>query len=438
MPISEDAKLYLEEQKRLKAQIERKYRKTTEQLYAEREKRARDATELRVPDRIPLSVNADPARYTGIQRSAAYYDPIGWKRATRQVTVDFEPDMCNAGLPTSGAALEILGVTNRLWPGGPLPSDYEYQIEEKEFLKEEEYDLFLSDPSDFMVRYYFPRMYSALAPLSKLPPLGVMMSGFEGMTTILATPEFEQVAKAILKAGKEMRRFRKTIGDAYGELAELGFPPFSQLGIGGVGGAPFDTVSSHLRGMKGSMTDMFRNPDKLIRAMDMILDRRIARAVPATPEQRANPKRVGMPLWRGDKVFMSEEQFDKFYWPGLKRALQAVIDLGYVPIPFFEAEFGDRLERLLELPKGKIIASVEDVDTKRAREILKGHTCVLARGPFSLKLASPGEVVDYYKAIFDKYGKGGGLMLNVRLPDQGSVADIKKMIASIREHCRYS
>jgi hypothetical protein len=145
-----------------------------------------------------------------------------------------------------------------------------------------------------------------------------------------------------------------------------------------------------------------------------------------------------MPLWRGDKVFMSEKQFDKFYWPGLKRALQAVIDLGYVPIPFFEAEFGDRLERLLELPKGKIIASVEDVDTKKAREILKGHTCVLARGPFSLKLASRGEVVEYYKGVFDKYGKGGGLMLNVRLPDQGSVADIKKMIASIREHCRYS
>ena len=437
MTISKDALLYQEEQKKIKAQIERKHKKTTEQLYAEREKRARDATELRVPDRMPLSVNAEPSKYTGIQRSAAYYDPIGWKRATRQVTVEFEPDMCNAGLPTSGAALEILGVTNRLWPGGPLPPDYEYQIEEKEFLKEEEYELFLSDPSDFMIRYYFPRMYAAMAPLSKLPPLGVMMSGFEGLTTVLATPEFEQVARTILKAGRELRKFRKTIGDAYGELAELGFPPFSQLGIGGIGGAPFDTVSSHLRGMKGSMLDMYRNPDKLIKAMDMILDRRIARAVPATPEQRENPKRVGMPLWRGDKVFMSEKQFEKFYWPGLKRALQAVIDLGYVPIPFFEAEFGNRLEHLLELPKGKVIASVEDVDTKRAREILKGHTCVLARGPFSLKLASPNQVVEFYKDSFDKYGKGGGMIFNIRLPDQGGTAEIKAMLASIREYCRY-
>lgn len=430
-----NVELYYEEQKRIKDEIERKHGKTTKQLYVEREKRARDATELRTPDRVPLSLNADPANYTNIRRSAAYYDPIGWKRAVRDVTVTFEPDMCNAGLPMPGAALETLGVTNRLWPGGPLPPDYEYQVEEKEFLKEEEYDIFLTDPTDFMIRYYWPRMYTAMAPLAKLPPLGTMFSGFEGLTVVLSTPEFAQAAAAIAEAGNETREFRKTIGDSYGELAELGFPPFSQLGVGGIGGAPFDTFSSSIRGMKGSMLDMYRQPEKLLRACDMILDRRIARAVPATPENRG--RRVGMPLWRGDKVFMSDKQFEKFYWPGLKRALQATIDLGYVPIPFFEARFGDRLERLLELPKGKIIASVEDVDTATAREILKGHTCVLARGPFSLRLASPGEIADYYKGIFDKYGKGGGLMLNIRLPDKASNEAIQWMLNSIREHCRY-
>jgi hypothetical protein len=433
--ISRDVKTYQEEQKRIKDEIERRHGKTTEQLYAEREKRTRDATELKEPDRAPLSLNADPSNYTGVQRSAAYYDPIGWKRAVRDFTVAFEPDHCNAGLPTSGAALETLGVTNRLWPGGPLPPDYEYQIEEMEFMKEDEYDLFFSDPTDFMLRRYLPRMYSALSPFAKLPPLSLIGSGFEGLTTLLATPEFEKAARDIAKAGKQMRKFRNTIGDSYGDLAYLGFPPFTQLGIGGIGGAPFDTVSSHFRGMKGSMTDMYRRPEKLLRACDMILDWRIAHAIPARPEQRG--KRIGMPLWRGDKKFMSDRQFEKFYWPGLKRALQAVIDLGYVPVPFFEAEFGDRLERLLELPKGKIIASVEDVDTAKAREILKGHTCVLARGPFSLKLASPNTVVEYYKEIFDRFGRGGGLLLNIRMPDRGNPEDIKPMVESIREYCRY-
>jgi len=98
MAIANGVELYQEEQKRIKAEIERKHGKTTEQLYAEREKRARDTTELRVPDRVPLSINADPANYTNIQRSAAYYDPLAWKRAVREVTVAFEPDMANAGL----------------------------------------------------------------------------------------------------------------------------------------------------------------------------------------------------------------------------------------------------------------------------------------------------------------------------------------------------
>ena len=430
-----DAELYNEEQRRIKQEIERKHGKSTERVYEEREKRVRSATELREPDRVPMTVSADPAVYAGIHRSAEYYSALEWKRAVRQVTVDLEPDMANAGLPTSGSALETLGVTNRLWPGGPLPSNYQYQFVEKEFMKENEYDLFLSDPTDFMIRFYFPRMYSALSPLSKLPPLGVIFAGFENLTTIFATAEFRQLAETLSRAGEDMASFRKSVGNAYKDLAYLGFPSYSRLGLGGIGGAPFDAVSSYLRGMKGSMLDMYRQPDKLLRACDLILDRRIAQAVPADPTRRGS--RIGMPLWRGDKSFMSDVQFSRFYWPGLKRALQAVIDLGYVPVPAFEAEFGDRLECLLELPKGKIIASIETVDIARARDILQGHTCLIIRGPFSLTLSSPMAVAEYYNGLFDSFGKGGGLIFNVRLPEHGSREEIKGMLASIREHCRY-
>jgi len=187
----------------LKDEIERKTGKTTEQLYEEREKRVRDAIEVKEPDRIPLMIHANTSSYTGIPNSAAYYDPIGWKRAIRQITLDFEPDMCNAGLPTSGAALEALDVKNRLWPGGPIPPDYEYQFIEGEFMKEDEYDIFLSDPSDFMIRYYLPRMYGAFKPLSELPPLGLLFQGFEGITPMFASPEFIQLARSLSRAGRE-------------------------------------------------------------------------------------------------------------------------------------------------------------------------------------------------------------------------------------------
>jgi len=428
---------YEDEDRRLKKQIERRTGKTTADLYEEREKRVRDVIELRVPDRVPLAANINISFYCGIPNSAAYYDPIGWKKAMRKIAVDFAPDMCNAGLPTSGAAMEILDVKNRLWPGGPLPADYEYQFVEGEHMKEDEYDLFLSDPSDFVIRYYLPRIYGATAPLNNLPSLSSIYQGFEGLTPLFASREFVQMAQKIYKAGREMAKFRRTIGDSYEELALLGFPAFAPVTTGGVGGAPFDTVSSFLRGMTGSMVDMYRRPEKLLQLCDVILERRIARATPYAPGRKHMSNRVGMPLWRGDKAFMSEKQFDKFYWPGLKRALQASIDLGYCPIPFFEAEFGDRLERLLELPKGKFVASIEYMDALRAKDILKGHTCILVRGPLSSKLWSLREVEKYYKEMIDKCGRGGGLLLDIRLPNKGTTADYQAMLQSIREYSRY-
>jgi hypothetical protein len=435
MPNPITAVQYEQENKKLKQNIEKKTGKTTAQLLAEREKRSTDATELRVPDRIPLVTHMEPQLYMGIPNSAAYYDPIIYKRAMRDIVLDLEPDMCNMGLPTSGAALTTLGVTNRLWPGGPLPPDYDYQFIESEFLKEDEYDMILNDPADFMIRRLLPRMYGSLKPLYNLPPLGSLFQGFEFIIPALASEEFIKVGQALAKAGLEMKKFREAIGDSYGDMALLGFPSFAHVGGGGVGGAPFDTISSFLRGMKGSMMDMFRRPEKLLRLCEMVMDRRIAEAAPAVKDGKM--KRVGMPLWRGDKSFMSQKAFEKFYWPGLKRALQADIDLGFVPVPFFEAEFGERLERLLELPKGKVLASIEYVDAVKAKDILKGHTCLFVRIPLSSKLWTIQEVEACTKDLIDKVGKGGGLIVDVRLPDKGTPEQFQKLLAALREYGRY-
>jgi uroporphyrinogen-III decarboxylase len=302
-------------------------------------------------------------------------------------------------------------------------------------MKEDEYDLFMSDPSDFVIRRYLPRIYGSLAPLEKLPQLSLLFSGFEGSLSLLTSPEFKKLAKTLSKAAKEQASYRKTLGDAQEELALLGFPPFSTFG--GVGGAPFDTVSSFLRGMKGSMVDMYRRPEKLLQLCDKLLDQRIKAAVPADPTKRGNPPRVGIPLWRGDKCFMSDQQFKRFYWPGLKKALQATIDLGFVPMPFFEDTFGDRLECLLELPKGKVAALVDYSDAARAKEILGGHTCVIGTAPASLKYASLQEAADFYKEQIKSCAKGGGYMVNLSFPGQGTMEELKALINKVKEYGRY-
>ncbi len=432
-----EIKKYQKENSLLKKQIEERTGKTVDQLYSERAKRVKDVVELREPDRVPFSYFVEPHTYCGIPNSAAYYDPIAFKRAVRQIAVDLEPDTCECGLPSSGAAMTELGVKNIVWPGGPKPPDFQYQFIEGEYMKEDEYDMFLNDPSGFMISRYLPRIYEALEPLSKLPPLDNMFMGFHYVTPLFATPEFLKMAKRLAKAGKHVDKFRKTLGDTYGDLAQLGFPPFARFLPGGVFGAPFDTVTSFLRGMKGSMLDMYRQPDKLLRACDAILERRIAHAKPADPTDRDYPQRVGMPLWRGDPVFMSEDQFKKFYWPGLKRSLQIHVDLGYVPVPFFEAPFGDRLECLLELPKGKILPAIDAADAVRAKEILGDHVGLLVHCPNTFKLWSLNQVESFVKDLIDKCGKKGGLMIVFRMPDKAQTKDMQAMMKSLREYGRY-
>jgi hypothetical protein len=412
----------------LRAEIEQKTGKTPEDLYQEREKRITDAIELREPDRVPMFMQIPTQRFGSHP-----------KEAIRRGALYFEPDMCSSmNFMSASNVWEILDVKDKVWPGHGLPKEaFGHQAIEGEFMKADEYDLFLKDPTGFNLRYYLPRVYGALQPLSRLPSLNMLYnSGIEGVTALFASPEFEQMAKALSKAGQEMKKLRGGPRNVPDDLVLLGFPPFSHFG-NAPRGAPFDIISAHLRGMTGSMLDMYQRPQKLLEACEMIADMQIAAATPADPEKSGALKRAGMPLWRGDKVFMSQKQFETFYWPGLKKVMQAAIDLGYIPMPLFEAEFGDRLECLLDLPKGKVIASVEHMDVVRAKEILRGHCCVMGKGPHSLRYRSIKEVGEYYRDLVKVAGKGGGFLLWMMLPGNAELEDIKAMVDSVKEAGRF-
>jgi hypothetical protein len=419
----------------LREQVQKNTGKTPEELYEEKEKRIQQAINLEKPDRVPIIIMADPSDYTDVPRSAAYYDPVAFKRAARQITLDFDADVGNSGLPMSGRALELLDVKSRLWPGGPLPENCEYQFIEGEYMKGDEYDLFFKDPTDFMLRYYLPRMYGVAEPLARLPYLGYSFNFLEGISAMFDSPEFIDMARRLAEAGREMKKFRELVGDTAEEMAQLGYPAFSHFGP--AGGAPYDTVSSFLRGMYGTMTDMYRQPENLLKLCDVIQEQRLSMAKPAEPTARGHQKRLGMPLWRGDKTFMSQKHFEKFYWPGLKKQIVTLAELGYIPIPVFEDEFGDRLECLLELQKAKVLALVDYTDVFQISKTLKGHLCVMGGGPLSHKKCSIQEVEDYNKRLIDECAVDGGFILSLRLPVDEKKEDIQAMIQRLKEYARY-
>ncbi len=416
--------------------------KSTDQPYEEREKRVRDAIGLKEPDRVPVIIQGGyfAARYAGLPASAVYYDPASFRSALRKTIVDLGPDMGGGPgtLPASGSALEMLGMKQLLWPGGSLPSDASHQFAEIDYMRDDEYDLFNTDPTDFIIRRYLPRVFESLRPLSGLDPIMPIQNStvFSTVLHLFGTREMGSALEVLHRAGEEQARWRRLMDGFEEEMAQLGFPLSSHISFGG---APFDAISDYLRGMRGSMLDMYRCSDKLLEACERIMEWRLARSSPADPGRRGDPKRASGAILRGSDGFMSKAQFEKFYWPGLKRTMQSVIDLGFVPFLFCEGTCNSRLEYFLDLPKGKFVLHFDETDMGLAKTVLGKHCCIMGNVPASLlSVGSPAQVEEYCRNLFSVAGKGGGFILTSGgFLDDARAANVKSMIDSAKKFGRY-
>jgi hypothetical protein len=411
---------YQEFLKKLKGEIEKRNKKPVEELYKEKQKRLWDAIDMKEPDRVPLILGSTyfPAKYAGIPYSSAYYDPIRWKAAYAQFIADFDPDTWGtAGVATGGKVMDILQNKTQLWPGGPLPGDVPQQNIDAEYMKEDEFDYYLEDTTDFFMRRYLPRAYGALAPMAKLPPLGDrgMGMGILGAITLFDSPEFVAMGGALRKAAQEQAKFREDSGNINVDMQMMGFPPMTEIaggGGGGLMGPAFDQVANTYRGWKGIITDMYRRPAKLIAVMEKMTDTALAKLSPADPNKKGPQFAGGGAIHRGSDRFLSKQQFEKFYWPTWKKSMMRAIELGYKVNIFAEGFCEERFEYFLELPKGKFMIRFTDTDMFKAKKVLGNHCALVGSVPLTLlQMGSPSEVDEYCKKLITICGKGGGYIL---------------------------
>ncbi|NLE11836.1 MAG: hypothetical protein GX630_10065 [Actinobacteria bacterium] len=414
--------------------------KTAQQLLREREQRMMDVIHLKPVDRIPVGCELGflIARYAGVPCSAAYYDADVWLDATRKALAYFQPDTVFLQAFTPGKALELLDPKYRKWPGhGTDPDCGLMQVCEVESLQDDEYELFKRSPEDFMVRRHLPRYYGGLRALSLLPDLADLQWlepwVAESLALLVTDPQVQAAMEDLLAAGREMRRWLPKMAEFDQLLADFGIPP----GFQGALLPPFDIVSHALRGMKGTMLDMFRRPEELLELCDYVLRRSLER--PAPPPNEYGNTRMFMTNTRGSDNFMSNQQFEKFYWPTCKKLLLALIDQGVTPCMFFEGNFDQKLEYLLELPKGSMLVRLDRTDIFRAKEIIGDHLCIEGNVPVSLLQAGTvQEVEDYCKKLIDVVGKGGGYIVSPRsATDQVKPENLKAMIDFTKEYGRY-
>ncbi|HEY94504.1 MAG TPA: hypothetical protein G4O15_06150 [Dehalococcoidia bacterium] len=427
----------------LREEIQKKHGKSVEELYQEREKRLYDAITLKVPDRVPvLFCGTYPAcKYAGIPFSSVYYDAPAWKNALKRMLVDFAPDGWGNINSGPGTALDILDSNYEWHPGGKLPPDLPHQINEQEYMKEDEYDLFLLDPSDYIIRYWMPRVYNSMKPLTKLPPLRDLGTNATVFATFFDSPEFEQFARVMKQAGQEKKKWDKAVGDLEQEMASIGFPPDPFWKMGGGVMPPFSGFSNSFRGFRGVGIDMFRRPDKLKAALEKFLEFRIFQAKPAVHEDDKPAVGGAGESHRVSDEFLSVKQFEEFVWPNWKRAIETTFELGYDVIRmFFEGRRDNQLEYFTDFPKGTFYIRIQESDMVRAKEILGHCACLCGNVPVTLlSTGSPSEVEEYCKKLIQTCGKNGGLIITSSTTGYGEIKpeNVKAMIDSAEKYGRY-
>lgn len=386
-----------------------------EELFEERTKRVADAISLKVPDRVPIwfqDASFFPANYAGITFKEAMYDSDKVFSAYKKTFLDFEPDFYfNPGhaLHTPGEALEIMNCNQVILPGQKgLPENHSFQFIESDYMKAEEYDEFIDDPTEFTISKYLPRIFGSLKPLGNIPPIKTLLMGYFGMpaTAGMVTEDTIKALESFCKASRKVMEHEAKAAKFVDEMTNQGFP----LACGGITLAPFDLIGDTLRGMRGIMMDMFRCPDKLLTAIDKVTPLLTGSAI-AQCKASGCPG-VFIPLHKGSDGFMSLDQFETFYWPTLKKMMQTFIDEGLIPCPFFEGNHTQRLEYYADLPKGKILGFFDATDIYRAKDILGNTMCMSGFMPMSLlQTGTPDQVKEYAKLLIDTLGKDGGFIM---------------------------
>jgi len=412
-----------------------------EKVYKERVTRIKDAVQLKkLPDRVPVFafIGFFPAFYSKLTPQEVMYDYDKAYMAWKKYQLDFEPDAHMGILVASpGKFFEILDYKLYAWPGHGVSPNLTYQCLEGEYMKADEYDALIQDPSYFFNSTYFPRIFGALEPFKMLPPLTNILEMYGGFSVVnfipCGLPDVQAAFKALLEAGSEALKWAGVVVAFNKEMVEAGFPNF----FGGGSKAPFDTIGDTLRGTRGIILDMYRQPDKLLQAMEVITPLMIKMGVSAA-KMNGNPI-VFIPLHKGADGFLSDEQFKKFYWPTLRKVIMGLIDEGCVPFLFAEGGYNSRLEVIRDLPKSKTAWLFDQTDMAKAKKILGDIACIAGNVPAALlNVGTSQQVKDYARKLIDTAGKGGGyIMINGAVIDEAKPENLKAMIDATKEYGVY-
>ena len=405
--------------------------------YQARATRMMKAIKMEIPDRVPVHITGGSmvAYNAGYTLKDVIYDYSKIKPAWIKWLQDYDQDSNDTPMFFSGRVYEILDYKVNKWPGHGLPDTASLQnFVEKEYMQADEYDLFIKDQFDFGLRCFTPRTWGAFEPLANIPPFSSYQGLPQRLMAMCLDPAFQKMFKAVWKASREQAKFQQANAECSRISLEMGYPPL----MGGMMLSPFDTIADMLRGTRGSVLDMYRQPEKLLETLEVLAERSLESAVNMVNMARSPV--VFVPMHKGDDSFMSVKQFEKFYWPTFRKLLLGCINEGCVPVMVIDGSYNEaRLKIISELPRASAVWTMEKTDMFKAKEILGNAACISGNVTAAqLYTQTPRAIKEYCRKLIEICGKGGGYILSLGSGiDKCDPANLRAIIEAAEEYGYY-
>ena len=393
-----------------------------EQLYARRLNRYVTAMRNEKPDCVPIRpfVAEFTAKYAGYTIQEVTFDLEKALAAARKCAADFDWDAVVPNMVHVWAGLtEAIGLRYYAYPGIQLAPDTCFQYieppEDKAFMKPDEYDQLIEDPTGYLFNVWLPRVCGDVNAKGQLTPYRNNMSFLKG-------------GMAMMSCFNALARQNELLRTECGTVSA----------ISGILKAPLDIITDKLRGYLGMCTDLHERPDKVLAACEAFMPHLLYMALSGADPQKNVP--IAIWLHRGCVPLISPGHFDKIYWPTLKPIVEEIRARGHQILFYAEGKWAAHLQAFAELPERSIVFHVDQDDIFEVHKAIGHKFCISGGIPnFLLSYGTPRQVRDYCKKVIDIVGRDGGYIMDASaiMQDDTNVENLRAMTEFTREYGVY-
>ncbi|MBI9017691.1 MAG: hypothetical protein JEZ07_10585 [Phycisphaerae bacterium] len=395
---------------------------TMEQLYQQRLKRYTTAMRNEKPDRVPIRpfVAEFTAKYAGFTCQQVSHDYNLAFEAVNQCARDFDWDAMVPNMVYVWTGLtQAAGIRYYAVPGLDIPENVGFQYREppegQAFMREDEYDLLIANPTEFLFNVWLPRASKDVCAAGEPVNLRNNLSFLKGGMALLSY---------FNAFGPQIQKMRND----YGMVSA----------ISGILKAPFDILADKMRGYIGLVMDLHERPEKVKKACEALMPHILHNALSgADPD-----KNVPIAFWmhRGCTPFINWDHFNNIFWPTLKPIIEEIWRQGHQTLFYAEGRWLAHLDSFLELPAGSIVFHVDQDDVFEVHKKIGHKFCISGGIPnYILAYETPDKVRALCKKVIDEVAADGGYIMDSSaiMQNDTSIENLKALTDFTREYGVY-